>query len=315
MTHRPVCVVGGGAVGLFLAASFAPYTAVTLLVREAAAGALAGSALRVSGARTKAAPPDSVRVITDPAAIVPGAFLFLCTKAFDMVPALLRVRPSIGEHTPVVIWSNGLGLFAEAAAALPGNIPLLRGLSSFGVRRSTPVEVVLAGSVSVVLAGPARQEQYLDELVGLIKLIDGEVCVDGDVHRAEWEKALLNLVVNPLCSLADDVNGRLLADPRLRARATELLREIRLVAAAEGVDLSHRTDADVLRRVELSAANTNSTLTDLRSGRRTEIEYLTGRFLGIAARHGIAVPASSRLYEEMIRLEESRILVRSEGER
>jgi 2-dehydropantoate 2-reductase len=57
--------------------------------------------------------------------------------------------------------------------------------------------------------------------------------------------------------------------------------------------------------IRATAANYSSMLQDLRAGRGTEIKYITGYLLRIAARHGVPAPHNRALMEEVRRLGDS----------
>jgi 2-dehydropantoate 2-reductase len=54
--------------------------------------------------------------------------------------------------------------------------------------------------------------------------------------------------------------------------------------------------------IRATADNRSSMLQDVLAGRGTEIEYLTGHLLQLAARHGLAAPQNESLYRSICRL-------------
>jgi len=51
-----------------------------------------------------------------------------------------------------------------------------------------------------------------------------------------------------------------------------------------------------------TADNRSSMLQDVLAGRGTEIEYITGHLLHLAARYGVAAPQNESLYRSICRL-------------
>lgn len=111
-----------------------------------------------------------------------------------------------------------------------------------------------------------------------------------------WEKAIASTAINPLTALFDVKNGRLLDCEASRGLLRELVTEASSVAAAERIQVSgemvERTE-DICRA---TAGNVSSMLQDLRAGRPTEIEAITGEILRRGERASLPLSVSATVY-------------------
>lgn len=305
----PLCIVGGGAVGRTLAVLMSAHAETSILVKPSQRTEMLDRPLTVSGAHHHSTPPRSVGLLlVDELGVLPAETEFwMCVKAFDLDVALRSIAPFLNPASTVVVLANGLGVFMQAAETIRRRAPLVRVLPSFGVRTHSPTEVVLAGDLVATVAAPRTADAARDSVIDRLKASGIRTSAESNVAIAEWRKAAVNLIVNTLCTLAGARNGALATEPALAGLIPPLLGEIRAVAAKEGFDLSDLTPEAFLERLAPHALNTNSTLVDLRAGRRTEIDYITGRFLSIAARYEVPTPVNRALFELIKHAERHRI--------
>lgn len=117
------------------------------------------------------------------------------------------------------------------------------------------------------------------------------------MHTMQWQKLLVNSVINPLTALVRGHNG-VLTDPIYADVIEAIIAEVRAVATATGVALPASTGA--LRAVvddviHATAANTSSMLSDVLAGNSTEIEAITGCVVATGARVGVPTPTNRAL--------------------
>lgn len=296
---RRLVIVGPGAIGLTLATVLGSVCRVSLLVRDPHYSVLSRATLRVTGHRTVASPPGLVDIETIES-LSPwneAVDLWLALKAGEIAPALAALAHRLPAESTVAVLSNGLGIYTEVRDILPQSISVLRLLPSFGAYKQSPAETRLAGDLTFAIAGPPSTADHIARTGEFLRSIGATVTTESDVELAEWRKALINLVVNPLCALAGVANGALGTDLRLGALIAPLLQEITAVTAKAGVPLEPITATELINRLSPHASNLNSMLIDLRLGRPTEIEYITGRFLERAQLQSISTPLMRSLYE------------------
>jgi 2-dehydropantoate 2-reductase len=282
-----VFVVGAGAIGTYLASALALHAPVSIVVRDRAkAEALDQSGLKLSFATDASAPRHTaVRAIAmaDLRAIDPEAIVIMTMKATDLAPALSALRPVLGPNNVLVLAQNGLGVLEAAGSSSR----VVRAACWMGILNEGLGRARVAGVHSIVLGGHCEGD--VARVATLTEAADIPTFVDPDPRAVEWRKALWNLAVNALCAALDQPNGAML-EPQLRAAASAILDEAARVAAAEGVTITEGDRARVFGSLEVTRANVNSTLQDLRAGRTPETEWLSAAVSRIGRRHGIPTP-------------------------
>jgi 2-dehydropantoate 2-reductase len=123
---------------------------------------------------------------------------------------------------------------------------------------------------------------------------------DTDINTALWTKLAVNCVINPLTAVYGCRNGALAERPELAVRVTQLCREVAQVSYAAGfTDTAQTIDNMVARVIQATAANRSSMLQDVQAGRPTEIDYITGYLLKVAAEHGVPAAHNRQIMQEV----------------
>ena len=300
-----VIVFGAGAVGLGLASALVAADArVRIVARPATAEALRAHGLVRSGIFGAAhAAPSRFEVATSAAALSARAadFALVATKAFDSAAAaraLAEAPHAVGAETQLVLCQNGWGNTDPFSAVFPAarvwNARVITGfrkLAPHHVDVTVHAEPVHVGSLFG--ASPAR-------VAALCAAIDkGGIPCEPTAHIAEdlWAKLLYNATLNPLGAILGVSYGALGDSPRTRAVIDALARETFAVMEAAG-QRTHWPSATAwladlyARLLPPTAAHESSMLQDLRAGRRTEIDAITGAVVELATRHDVAAPVS-----------------------
>jgi len=117
------------------------------------------------------------------------------------------------------------------------------------------------------------------------------------MQRVVWIKLLVNVAINPVCSIAGVRNGALLEVPDLWEQALAAMQEAAVVAEASGVDLGDLVIEDYLRQVAgATAGNRCSMLQDVMAGRKTEIDELCGAVVSQGESVGVPTPRNAMLH-------------------
>ena len=114
-----------------------------------------------------------------------------------------------------------------------------------------------------------------------------------DINRTIWIKLLVNVAINPVCSISGVRNGALLEVPDLWSQAISAMSEAAMVATASGVDVSELDLEELLREVATNTAdNRCSMLQDIMAGRKTEVDQLCGAVVEMGESVGVPTPVS-----------------------
>ena len=119
--------------------------------------------------------------------------------------------------------------------------------------------------------------------------------VVADPWPAVWRKLVGNAAVNPVTAIVGCTNGALLDHPASRIVDRAAIETAR-VATAEGVAIDDEEAIQLWRAMaEITAANPSSMLQDVRAGRQTEIEAITGEVVRRGSQRTILTPVSTWL--------------------
>jgi 2-dehydropantoate 2-reductase len=297
-----IAVVGAGGMGSVVAAHLALAGVDTVLVGRSPehvdAITRSGLTLRRPGGTTSTV---ELAATTQPASWGVADHVIVLTKSADTAGAARTARPLIGPATWTTTLQNGLGNVERLVDELPSS-RVLAGTTTIGGTLLAPGEVSMswmtATGESRTDVGPSAitPPGALDAAAELARQMSdaGLPCFAGDdVATHIWTKLAL-AVMGPVSAVVDAT----VADTWASADARRLLRtlhdEVVSVAAAEGVAIER--DSSWRRAVatfEGTGQHFTSMATDLRAGRRTEVDAITGAVVERARRHGIAVPVAA----------------------
>ncbi len=291
-------VLGAGAVGGLWAARLARAgVPLTVLMRDAQAV----TRRRTEGLRLEdAGGVERVAVAAEATDAVgpPLQRLLVAVKTPQTLAALAPLRARLTADTALVLMQNGMGTADAVATAFPP-VTVIPAVTQLGAWRRGPGHIVHAGPGATWLGGP---EALGARLAAELAVAGLPVEWDADIRARQWAKLAVNAAINPPSALLDCRNGALVDAAEGRALIAALCAETARVLEAEGCpETADALAARVVAVARATAANVSSMCADVRAGRETEIEAITGYLLARAALHGLALPRHRQLYE-LIRL-------------
>lgn len=288
-----VAVVGPGAMGCLFAARLAKSGIQTVLVdyKPERAARLQKSGLTVETADgTFTAKPQVATSMPD----TPSVTIVL-VKSYSLKNLQFR-----GDG-PIVTLQNGLGNI-ETLCSIVGSARVLAGttceastLVGEGHVKHTASGLTTIGSWT---SCPTKAAMELIEKAGFA------VEVTEAPGQKLWEKVTINAAINPLTALLNVPNGKLLELREARQLMRDLVVETAKVAATEGYkfgfSLVERTE-EVCRE---TANNISSMLQDIRAGKRTEIDAISGEILRRAQIASLPTPRTRVVWQLVKGLEQ-----------
>ncbi|HIJ65181.1 MAG TPA: 2-dehydropantoate 2-reductase [Candidatus Hydrogenedentes bacterium] len=281
-----VAIVGPGALGCLFAARLARSGTQTTLVdyRADRAARLSEVGITVEGA-------DETYSATLPVVTTPPQrqdLAIILTKAY--ATAELRL-PS---NTPILTLQNGLGN-VETLCALVGSAAVLAGTTAEAATRLGEGHVRhVAGGHTILGAWTSCNPQpALDALTAA----GFEVELTDAPGQAIWQKAAVNAGINPITALLNVPNGELLRIAEARQLMRDLVVEAVKVATTEG----YRFDRSLVEQAEevctTTADNISSMLQDVRAGKRTEIDAISGMIIQRAQVSALHTPRTRVVWQ------------------
>ncbi len=319
-------VVGSGAVGIAIASFLLRAGAAVRIVARGETAA----ALRVDGLGHEGlfgehrVPADRFRVDEHPSAWWGRALdaVLVCTKTFsseEVAEELGPVWESLVEPVPVVLFHNGWGSAEIFAKHVPArrvfNARVITGFRRVGLttsRITVHADAVRLGSLN------GADPETLAPLAEALDLGGLPTELSDDIGKDLWAKLLYNCALNPLGALRGVPYGELAESEDTRAIMRAAVYEAFAAMKAEGWSTHWRRPGDYLAAfydeiLPPTASHESSMLQDLRAGRRTEIDFLSGAVVRIGMRHGIETPVNAALRDLVLAIEE-RGRTRGEGD-
>jgi 2-dehydropantoate 2-reductase len=290
-------VVGAGGVGGYYGA------------RLASAGAEVGliargdhlAAIREHGLRVRADDADFVVHVAasdDPAKIGPCDAVIFSVKSYDTDQAAALLGPLLKPETGVLSLQNGVDNEEKIAARI-GPERVLGGVSFILAHIAEPGVVEQVGSVRRVVFGEldGSRSERVTQLLAEFRKAGIDTDLADDIRIVLWDKFAYLCALAGLTAVTRLPIDKLLAVPETRKLFREVVREVSLVASAEGVELAGDiVDQKTAFAESLGPDSYSSLHHDLVTGRRLELDALHGELTRRAARHGIPVPVSETIY-------------------
>jgi 2-dehydropantoate 2-reductase len=288
-----VAVIGPGALGCYFTCRLARAGLQTCLVdyRVDRAGRLQQSGITVETPEGTLTEHPHVHQTTPPGQ--------------DLVIVLVKSYSTTGlvlpRGVPVLTLQNGLGNVEKlcgtvgAENVLVGTTTEACTLLEEGRVRHVGVGATRVGNWTSCPMGPAVEA-----------LRTAGLAVETSQSPAQmlWEKTAIAAGIAPLTALLNVANGRLVEMTEVRQLLRDLVVEATKVAAMEG----HRFDRSLVEWAEevcrQTAENTSSMLQDVRAGKRTEIDAISGEIVRRAQLTAVPVPRTRMVWQLVRGLEQ-----------
>ena len=235
--------------------------------------------------------------------------LIIATKSHDALSALKPILPQLSPSANVLCLSNGLGMHEPLRMGLEckyvsekGERQLLQGVTSDGARLSQPFQVVHTGKGHTYI-GQYRASNFTvtqNSIAHSNDVIEFKLpssflntsLVD-DIEKRIWHKALVNCVINPLTAFYQCSNGELFNYPERIIKINALCDELSNITnqTNNNINITAKQIASATKEIALlTEKNTSSMLTDLKKGRKLELEHLNMYFIQLAKQYSVPCP-------------------------
>jgi 2-dehydropantoate 2-reductase len=280
-----IAIIGAGSLGSLIGGLLSATQAVTLVGRDPHMRTVAEDGLQITGTADRRVHPET-RTTT---AGLTADLAVVSVKSYDTA----AVTRALGDADVGVVLTVQNGIANAQTLREHLSVPVLAGTTTMGATLRAPGRVAWLGTGAIHL-GPADAP----EAAAVASTLAGagiETHLIDDVQRMLWRKLAINVAINPLTAVADVPNGMLRDRPLWSIASTATAEAVR-VGRTVGIRLEQAATQRALWEVlERTAGNTSSMRADVRAGRRTEADALTGHILRVAAETDTPVPVTSRL--------------------
>ncbi len=308
-----ILVMGAGAVGSVFGGLLAESGQdVSFIGRERYMNAVHESGLRISGIWGEHH-IHNIRTFTSVKDTNEAGFelILLTTKSFDTEEAVRELMPLIGPKTLIVSLQNGLGNI-ETIAKIVGKEHTVGARVIFGVEFVAPGHFKVSVIADKVLLGTITKEippERITEIAQMMTRAGIPTETTKDIEKFIWNKVLYNCCLNAPSALLDTCYGKLGDFTPTRELMRAVITEVLAVAKSRGIDLGYQAAAayeEVFygKLLPPTYAHHSSTLQDLKSGRKTEIEALNGAIVRLGKEKGVPAPVNWSLTQLIYAREE-----------
>ena len=311
-----VGILGAGAVGCYVGGFLASEGADVVFVgRERVKTELETYGLTVtdlaSGA-SRLVPKERIVVAVDATALAACEVVLCCVKSAQTAEAAAQLTPVLSSGTIVVSLQNGIHN-AEVLRDKLRKHTVLGGIIGFNVVGKGEGIYRQATSGPLVIER-ASERGCLAPLATLLERARFELEVVKDIRPMQWSKLIINLN-NAVSALSDRPTKELVFDNGYRrilaaamAEAIAVLRLARTPLARVGplpvtlFPLMLRLPSPLVRvlasaQVKIDPEARSSMWEDLSRGRPTEVDWLNGEIVRLAASCGARAPLNARMVE------------------
>ncbi|MBN2719590.1 MAG: 2-dehydropantoate 2-reductase [Proteobacteria bacterium] len=235
----------------------------------------------------------------------PVRAIFICVKSNDTAFAVRDLAGSglVSPETQVVSLQNGLGNLEKIRKVFGPEVSL-GGRVIFGAETKGPGRVfVSVWADNVLIGGPSSEEGAArgEELAGILSRCGIQTRFTGDIESALWVKVLYNVGLNPLSSLLEVPYGVLGEEENARFLLEESIREAFRVASRETdtgfADEESYLDHFFTKLLPATRSHHSSMLQDMKKGRDTEVDAITGEVVRRGLKYGIPTPVNGVLLD------------------
>ena len=293
-----LAVIGAGPVGCTLAAFLAQGGKEVILcdINPDLIKPALDPGIIIEGAASLRQKVSATCIQVDQLAPYRPAVIFLTVKASAIPLIASAIESFYREGLVVVSWQNGIDTEAEIARVL-GRGPVMRAVVNYGCGLIQP------GRVRLVFHHPPH---YLQELAAetrpSAKALAETLTRSGLVteHTDQivplvWRKAVMNACMNPVCAVTGQTMMQALEDPIIRQLINSLLKECIRVARANEIALGWDYYAFARDYMEKAGPHKPSMLVDVEQRRRTEIDFINGKFIEYGRQAGIQTPFNTTI--------------------
>jgi 2-dehydropantoate 2-reductase len=222
--------------------------------------------------------------------------IFITVKANVLPLISSAIEGFYREGMYIISWQNGIDTELEIAKVL-GRKPVMRAVVNYGCGLVKP------GHVKMPFHHPPHylQEMDPDSKPAAIAIAEA-LSTTGLMTRHTdsiismvWRKGILNACMNPVCAVTGLTMAQAMGDPIVFQIVDALVKECVKVARANEVNLGWDFYPGAIEYMRKAGDHKPSMLMDIENKRRTEIDYMNGKFIEYGAQAGIETPYNSMI--------------------
>jgi 2-dehydropantoate 2-reductase len=222
--------------------------------------------------------------------------IFITVKAHALPLIASSIEGFYREGMVIISWQNGIDTELEIAKVL-GKTHVMRAVVNYGCGLVGPAHVKMP------FHHPPHYIQELDPGFRAAAVAVAEVLSKCDLtteHTEKiismvWRKSVMNAAMNPVCAVTGLTMSRVMNDPIVYQIVDALAKECIQVARANEIDLGLDFYTHAMDYMRNAGDHKPSMLMDIEANRRTEIDFINGKFVEYGNRTGTQTPYNHTL--------------------
>lgn len=297
-TPRSFAVVGAGPVGCIVAAFLAKggFEVTLCDVVPSLIEPAVDRGIIIEGAENIQQSVARICTSVDDLAQIDPDVIFVTVKA-NVLPLIASAIEGFHRRGMVVIsWQNGIDTELDIARSL-GKEPTMRAVVNYGCGLLGPAHVQMpfhhpphyiqaladdmapaAAAVAEALTRCGLITRHTDQIVSMV-----------------WRKSIMNASMNPVCAVTGLTMAQAMNDPIIFKIVDSLVKECIKVARANEINLGWDYYPHAITYMRNAGDHKPSMLMDIENKRRTEIDYINGKFEVYGNRAGVETPYNTTL--------------------
>ena len=222
--------------------------------------------------------------------------IFITVKANALPLIASAIEGFHREGLAIVSWQNGIDTELELAKIL-GKDDVMRAVVNYGCALVGPAHV------RIPFHHPPHFIQELDPksrdaamvLAQVLSKCELETEHTDNIISMVWRKSVMNACMNPVCAVTGLTMSRAMNDPIIFRIVDALVKECIRVARSNEINLGWDFYTYAMEYMGSAGDHKPSMLMDIEANRRTEIDYINGKFVEYGERTGTDTPYNHTL--------------------
>ena len=303
LKSKKIAVIGIGGVGGYMAAMLAAeYPNVTVAARGGRGEAVRRAGLRVHSDYHGELSVTPHEVVSSADQMEPQDYIFICVKNYSLEEVCDQIRGIVGKDTVIIPVMNGADAGDRVREYLKNGI-VIDTLIYIVAFANPDHSITQQGNFASLRIGTRKEEEAyaVKQVSEILRNAGIHHKISKDIELDVWKKYILNCAYNVSTACYNNTIGELRRDPDKAEEYEQLVYEAYEVAAAKGVKIKKEEAEKIIKRFyeELSEDATSSLQRDVWAGKETELETFSGYLVREAARLGVQVPVTARMYDRL----------------
>lgn len=234
----------------------------------------------------------------------PADLVLFCVKGTTLESAIETAQNQIGPFTIIMSALNGISS-EEQLADVFGRSNIVHAVAQGmdAVRDANELRYTKMGELRIGIDVLEKQAR-LDSVCSFFRQTGFPYTVESDIKHRIWKKFMMNVGINQVIMLIEGTYGDVQKEGPSRELMIAAMREVIMIANAEGVRLTEEDMQDNLDLLNvLSPDNMPSMRQDGLAKRYSEVALFSGTVLEKAEKNQLNVPTNQYLFDKITGIE------------